>query len=87
MEVIPGKRPETKLTMSKARRESVPSTPSTLTQLGDTLLEYHPLKNFYKGQPEGKDKSVALIFINDSFLKPLASVRQLFCDGTFNIRC
>ncbi|CAB0030849.1 unnamed protein product, partial [Trichogramma brassicae] len=75
-----------KLTMSKARRESVPSTPSTLTQLGDTLLEYHPLQNFYKGQAEGKDKSVALIFINDSFLKPLASVSQLFCDGTFNIR-
>ncbi|KAL7304376.1 hypothetical protein TKK_0003175 [Trichogramma kaykai] len=59
----------------------------TLLELDRSLQEYPPLKSFYKGKVIAKDDSVSLIFINDKMLQPLNTCRQLFCDGTFKIRC
>uniref|UniRef100_A0ABD2WB78 RING-type domain-containing protein n=1 Tax=Trichogramma kaykai TaxID=54128 RepID=A0ABD2WB78_9HYME len=73
--------------MLKARREFVPKTPDTLLELGQLLMDYPPLRSFYKGQATADDGSVAQIFINDDMLAPLNKITEIFCDGTFKIRC
>ncbi|KAL7294039.1 hypothetical protein TKK_0012513 [Trichogramma kaykai] len=73
--------------MLKARREFVPKTPDTLLELGQLLMDYPPLRSFYKGQATVDDGSVAQIFINDDMLAPLNKITEIFCDGTFKIRC
>lgn len=72
--------------MRTARSKYVPPVPRNMTALAQTLQHYHPMKNFYTGCAVGTDGSIALIFIHDRMLQPLSECKQLFTDGTFDVR-
>lgn len=71
--------------MSKARKENVPVTPSTLLEAADLLEDYAPLSGIYRGAVVGEDGEVALVFLHPSFEDPLKKSSQLFNDGTFSV--
>lgn len=72
--------------MQKARRENIPPTPRSLQEWSQMLEEYEPLRAFYRGAANGRDGSVALVFMHEKMLVPLSTCTQLFCDGTFKVR-
>lgn len=72
--------------MRVARSKYVPPVPTNLTALAQTLENYYPMKDFYRGCAVGADNSIGLIFIHNRMLQPLSECKQLFADGTFDVR-
>ena len=68
------------------RRENVPPMPESLRGFGETIHLFETERGFYRGQCEGQDGSIALIFINEDLLEPFGQCSTLFMDGTFKVR-
>ena len=69
------------------RRENVPSMPESLRRLGETIHLFGTIRGFYRGQCEGQDGSIALIFINeDDFLFLGIKLLVLYPKHSFQIK-
>ena len=71
--------------MRIARSRNIPPVPTTLGELSETLAEYQPMREYFRGCAIGEDNSMGLIFIHPGMIKPLERCTQLYCDGTFKV--
>lgn len=71
--------------LHRARSSFFPLIPDSMEKLKDCLLNYEPLKEFYKGDVVSTNNEIAVIFSTDVLLTALAASTEIYVDGTFSV--
>lgn len=50
------------------------------------LQEYRPLSHLYQGTIKAEDGSTGVVLMNEAMREPLSPCKQLYADGTFQVR-
>lgn len=72
--------------IEQVHKKHVPPTPKDLAELGDMLQEYRPLTHLYQGTVHAEDGLKGVVLMNEAMREPLSECKQLFADGTFEVR-
>lgn len=69
----------------RERRRHRPQIPERIHELNNTLAGYPAVEPIFRGEVQGEDGSIAIIFANRQMLSRVNNAIELHIDGTFKV--